>query len=133
MCPTETICICDECYYGGKCQFSTKGFSLSLDVILAYQIHPNRPIIHQRSTVYVSIAITLLMLLINLISNTLSAMTFQPKQLSEVGCGIYLFTLSIIPLISIVILNLKLCLFILSQMLLITNRIILQIYCISME
>jgi hypothetical protein len=33
MCPTATMCICLDCYYGGKCQFTTKGFSLSLDVI----------------------------------------------------------------------------------------------------
>jgi hypothetical protein len=38
-CPTSSICVCRECYYGSKCQFSTKGSTLSLDNILGYQIN----------------------------------------------------------------------------------------------
>ncbi len=130
ICPSSTICICLEC---GKCQFTTEGSSLSLDVILAYQIHPQRPLNHQRNVVYVSITITTLMLFINLITGTLSVMTFQSKNLRQVGCGTYLLYLSIISLLSIILLNFKLWLFILSQMLWMTNDIILKIYCISME
>jgi hypothetical protein len=33
-CPTKLLCVCIECCYGSRCQFST----LSLDTILAYQI-----------------------------------------------------------------------------------------------
>ncbi|CAF3663052.1 unnamed protein product [Rotaria sordida] len=51
ICPSTTMCICPECYYGGKCQFTTKGFSLSLDVILAYQIRPHMYISRQRAVI----------------------------------------------------------------------------------
>ncbi|CAF3857072.1 unnamed protein product, partial [Rotaria sordida] len=40
-CPILSICACLECYYGTKCQFSTRGFVLSLDYILGYHIKPN--------------------------------------------------------------------------------------------
>jgi hypothetical protein len=133
ICPSITMCICPECYYGGKCQFTTKGFSLSLDVILAYQIHPHLHISRQRAVINVSIAIASLMLFITLISNTLCIMTFWSEKLREVGCGFYLFILSILSLFSIIILNLKLWIFILSQMSLITNRTFLWINCISIE
>jgi hypothetical protein len=100
---------------------------------MSYQIRRHTPINHQRSTVKVSITITTLMLFISLISGTLSIMTCRSKKLREVGCGIYLFISSILSLFSTIILNLKLWLFILSQILLITNRAILQINCISTE
>jgi len=133
ICPSTTMCICAECYYGGKCQFTTKGFSLSLDVILAYQVRPHIDISRQRAAIKVSIAISSLMLFIDLICNTLSIMTFWSKKLRAVGCGLYIFVLSILSLVSVIILNLKLWGFILSQILLITNRTIVWIHCISME
>jgi hypothetical protein len=39
-CPTRSICICNPCFYGRRCQFSTSGFGLSLDAILGYHILP---------------------------------------------------------------------------------------------
>ncbi|CAF4211338.1 unnamed protein product, partial [Rotaria magnacalcarata] len=40
VCPQVSICVCPRCYYGVQCQFSTHGFSLSLDAILSYHIKP---------------------------------------------------------------------------------------------
>ncbi|CAF3335750.1 unnamed protein product [Rotaria socialis] len=40
-CPTKSTCVCQDCYYGAKCQFSTKGFLFSLDPILGYHIKTN--------------------------------------------------------------------------------------------
>ncbi|CAF3498607.1 unnamed protein product [Rotaria sp. Silwood1] len=133
ICPSTTMCICPECYYGGKCQFTTKGFSLSLDVILAYQIRPHIYISRQRVIINMSIAIISVILVINLISNVLSLMTFWSKNLRAVGCGLYLFILSSLSILSVIILTLKLWILILSQMSLIANRTILWINCISME
>jgi len=42
-------CVCPECFYGSRCQFSTKSISLSLDTILVYQIRPNFSFTRQRS------------------------------------------------------------------------------------
>jgi hypothetical protein len=36
-CPTKLLCVCPECCYGSRCQFST----LSLDMILVYQVWLN--------------------------------------------------------------------------------------------
>ncbi|CAF2087466.1 unnamed protein product [Rotaria magnacalcarata] len=30
-CPTKSTCVCQDCYYGTKCQFSTRGFLFALD------------------------------------------------------------------------------------------------------
>ncbi|CAF1336151.1 unnamed protein product, partial [Adineta steineri] len=40
-CPVEALCVCSDCYYGLRCQFTTEGFALSLDYILSYHIKPN--------------------------------------------------------------------------------------------
>ncbi|CAF3752828.1 unnamed protein product [Rotaria sp. Silwood1] len=40
-CPSVSVCVCSDCYYGTKCQFSTRSCLLSLDYILSYHIKPN--------------------------------------------------------------------------------------------
>ncbi|CAF1142465.1 unnamed protein product, partial [Rotaria magnacalcarata] len=40
-CPTTAFCVCPSCFFGSKCQFSTKGSTLSLDIILGYHIRSN--------------------------------------------------------------------------------------------
>jgi hypothetical protein len=37
-CPISMMCLYRECYFGTKRQLTTKGFGLSLDTILDYQI-----------------------------------------------------------------------------------------------
>ncbi|CAF1567377.1 unnamed protein product [Rotaria sp. Silwood1] len=37
-CPTLSSCFCKKCYYGSRCQITTKGFCLSLNDILGYSI-----------------------------------------------------------------------------------------------
>ena len=49
-CPTKFVCICQDCYYGSKCQFSTRSFIMSLDAILAYHIKSN--FINLSTTIY---------------------------------------------------------------------------------
>jgi hypothetical protein len=132
-CPSSTICICPECFYGGRCQFTTKTFSLSLDVILGYHIRPYVMILHQPVLVKVSIALTTLMLVIGLINSILSIMTFQLKKLCDTGIGLYLLTLSIISLISTMVFVLKFWLLVLAQMASITSRTVLLINCILIE
>ena len=47
LCPTTSICVCRECFYGTHCQFTTEGFGLSLDAILGYHIQPNKSFLRQ--------------------------------------------------------------------------------------
>lgn len=132
-CPNAMMCLCRECYFGTKCQLTTKGFSLSLDTILGYQIRQHASVPHQTAAVKVSIAITTTMIFIGLISGVLSTMTFNSKSLLGVGCGFYLRALSILSLVSSSLLTLKLWLLIATQSLWIINRVILWFNCISIE
>ena len=130
-CPPSTMCICTECFYGGKCQFTTKGFSLSLDVILGYQIHPHLSIVDQSTAVKVSIAVAIIMLLTGLLNSLLSGMTFHSRKLRQVGCGLYLFTLSIMSSVSAAMFTLKLFLLIILQISQTNNHTFLSAYCFS--
>ena len=132
-CPTSTMCVCSECFYGGKCQFTTKGYSLSLDAILGYQMGPHVPIIHQPLVVKMSLSITTLMSVIGLINGIISTTTFRSKKLEESGCRLYLFALSIVSLFTIVMFNGKFWLLFLTQTSWLTNRTFLLINCIFTE
>jgi hypothetical protein len=46
-CLTRSICMCQPCFYGRRCQFNTNGFGLSLDIILGYHILANVNLNHQ--------------------------------------------------------------------------------------
>lgn len=80
LCPMSVACICSECYYGTRCQFSTKGTGFSLDTILGYEIRRDISIVQQPASIKVSIAIMVIMLLASIFNGTLSIMTFQSKK-----------------------------------------------------
>ena len=79
-CPTKLTCICPDCYYGGKCQFSTKGFIFSLDSILGYHIKPNISINQQPLIIKISIAISTIMFVLGLINGFLSIVNISSKK-----------------------------------------------------
>ncbi|CAF3858767.1 unnamed protein product, partial [Rotaria sp. Silwood1] len=85
-CPRITFCICPDCFYGIKCQFSTRGFVLSLDAILGYHIKPNINLSRQSSTVKVTILINTSILIIGIISYSLTMMTFRMRRPRQCGC-----------------------------------------------
>jgi hypothetical protein len=66
--PTKLTCICPDCYYGGKCQFSTSGFIFSLDSILGYHIKSNTSINEQPSIIKISIGMSMIFLVLGLIN-----------------------------------------------------------------
>jgi hypothetical protein len=132
-CPTSSMCVCPECYYGAKCQFTTKGSSLSLDIILGYHIRQHMPIYRQPISVKVSITVTIVLMVIGLVSNTFSTLIFRTKSLREVGCGLYLYFLSIIAILTTIVFTWKLWLLILFQTLSISNRTFQKINCISID
>ncbi|CAF4022619.1 unnamed protein product [Rotaria sordida] len=132
-CPTTFMCVCNDCYYGRQCQFSTKDFIFSLDPILGYHIKPNASFHQQPFIVIFSIIITTIMLISQLIMGSLSIATFKLKNSREVGCGYYLLASSITSMCMIIVLIIKFWQLILSQMSIITNRSILSINCKSIE
>lgn len=132
-CPSLSLCVCDECSYGSLCQFSTKGFSLSLDTILGYQIRPDISFSSQRSSIKIVTAVVSIMLILGILNSVLCIITFQSKKTRELGCGLYLLISSFGSAIVIIVFALKFYLLITSQMNLITNRIYLLISCILIE
>lgn len=79
-CPRSVMCICPECYYGSKCQFTTKTFGLNLDTILSYQIHPSVPLSRQPKSIQFSLIMTIVMFVFGLLSGTISFMTFRNQK-----------------------------------------------------
>jgi hypothetical protein len=132
-CPTAFICSCEDCYYGNQCQFSTKGYMLSLDPILGYHIKPNVTINRQPFIVKLSIGISTTMLIVGLIIGSLSVATFRLKKPREVGCGYYLLASSVTSICMIIILTVKFWHLVLSQMSTTANRSMLFAGCVSIE
>ncbi|CAF1308871.1 unnamed protein product [Adineta ricciae] len=132
-CPTKTMCVSEDCYYGDKCQLSTKGFILSLDPILGYHIKPNLPIHRQPSIVKGSIAIVTCLFVFGSISESLSIITFMMKTPRLVGCGWYLLASSIVSLCLLIMLKIKFWILVLSQQGRITNQSFLIFSCIIID
>jgi hypothetical protein len=133
ICPTKLTCICPDCYYGGKCQFSTSGFIFSLDSILGYHIKSNISINQQPLIIKISIGISMILLVLGLVNGSLSIVTFQRIKPRQVGTGSYLLFSSIISILIIIVLTFKFWLLVCSQMSLITNRSFLYFNCISLD
>ncbi|CAF1473617.1 unnamed protein product [Adineta ricciae] len=133
QCPTRSICACQLCYYGKRCQFTTSGFGLSLDAILGYHIIPNVNIFHQSSITKFSLILSIVFFIFGLLNSTIALITFQKAKIREVGCGLYLLGTSITSLITTIMLEFKVLILILSQMNLITNQSFLRIQCYSVD
>jgi hypothetical protein len=132
-CPQRSICMCQSCFYGRRCQFSTSGFGLSLDAIIGYHIQPNVSLTYQSAIVKFSFALTIIFIIAGLINGMLCLITFKNKSVREVGCGLYLFSSSIITLLIMVIFGLKFFILLLAQMSIISNRLFLEIQCRSLD
>ncbi|CAF5037252.1 unnamed protein product, partial [Rotaria sp. Silwood1] len=132
-CPTLFMCVCDECSYGSRCQFSTKGFAVSRDTILGYHIKPDGSFGQQRVSIKITVTIAMIMLVCGLANSVLSIMTFQTKKMREVGCGCYLLVSSYTSAIVFILFALKFYFLIASHMNIITNRIFLSLNCILID
>ena len=132
-CPTQSMCICDNCFFGRKCQLRTDQFGLSLDVILGYQILPTNSFSLQPSIIKISLALTIVLTVVGLTNAILSLITFANKQIREVGCGLYLLGTSITTLHIIILFSLKFLLLLLTHMAIIRNESFLKIQCYSLD
>ncbi|UJR07374.1 hypothetical protein I4U23_011660 [Adineta vaga] len=133
QCPQRSMCVCPQCFYGRYCQFTTIGFSVSLDNILGYHIQPHISIVNQSTIIQISITLMLIFVIAGIINGILSLITFKNKSVREIGCGLYLLGSSITTLLIVILLSLKFWILLLAQMSQITNRLFLQIQCISFD
>ena len=132
-CPTSAFCACRQCYFGSRCQFSTKGSTLSLDIILGYHIHPKTGITQQPLIVKGTILLVVVVFIIGMVNSFLAFQTFQGQETRRVGCGLYLFVSSIVSMMIVILFTLKCALLIAAQIGSIRNRPFLLIQCLSMD
>ena len=132
-CPRQLMCLCEPCFFGRKCQLSASGFGLSLDAIIGYHIQPKIDFLNQSVVVKISFTLTMIILVGGLMDGILCLMTFKNKSVHEVGCGLYLFSLSITSLLTMLMFGLKYFVVLLSQMNMISNRSLLNVQCLSLD
>ncbi|CAF1558458.1 unnamed protein product, partial [Adineta ricciae] len=120
------------CFYGTRCQFNSRGFGLSLDAILGYHIQPSLNISSQPFIVQFSLILTMIMMIIGLINGILSLLTFNTKEIHQIGCGIYLKSSSISTILTAILFTLKFWILFLTQIRN-RNRIFLKFQCITMD
>ena len=82
ICPRRSVCKCQSCFYGSRCQFSTSGLGLSLDSIIGYQIVPHIGLTEQSAIVQFSLGMTIFFFLAGIIDGIISLITFQNKHCS---------------------------------------------------
>ena len=128
-CPTAATCMCEKCYYGNKCQLTTEGFSLSLDVIFGYHIKSSLSFTKQSKAVKITASVTIIMFVLGLINGLLSILTFRRQSVIQVGCGVYLLANSIVSVLTISFFTIKYWQLIVFQMNIITNDSFIFINC----
>ncbi|CAF1353414.1 unnamed protein product [Adineta steineri] len=132
-CLTTSVCKCEDCYYGDKCQLTTKGYSISLDVIFGHHIKPWASFLKQSKAVKITASLTIIMFILGCLNGLICILTFRQKSLIEVGCGIYLLMNSITSLLTITLFTIKYCQLVTFQMNLITNRSFIDFNCKSTD
>ncbi|CAM4828686.1 unnamed protein product [Rotaria magnacalcarata] len=132
-CPSTVICVCNECFFGSQCQFYSKGFGLTLDEILGYEIKRNIFLFDQPFSVKLSALITMIMFTIGTINGIFSIITFKNKTSQAVGCGMYLLASSITSLMIVILFTLKFWFLIFSYIDSFAQRLILYSNCMLIE
>ncbi|CAF5135445.1 unnamed protein product, partial [Rotaria magnacalcarata] len=82
-CPAKSTCVCQDCYYGTKCQFSTRGFLFSLDPILGYHVKPNISINKQPLIIKISIVFSTIIFIFGCTNGVLSVIIFHKEKPRE--------------------------------------------------
>ena len=132
-CPTTVVCQCLECYYGSRCQFSTQGISLSLDVMLGYHIRPQINLVHQPLITKVTAGVMMLIAILGVCNSLLGIVTFQRTHVQDSASRIYLLISSFSSLATMIIFILKFWLLLFTQMGSIVNRSFLHFNCVYID
>jgi hypothetical protein len=92
------LCLCPRCHYGHVCEFSTLAFSFTLDSLIVKDSSEIR---------FVYLSIALIIFLIGLFNNICSLVTFKRRATRKSGTGNYLYIVSIVSQLSLLLLLLK--------------------------
>ncbi|UJR34378.1 hypothetical protein I4U23_021786 [Adineta vaga] len=133
ICPQTSMCLCQTCFHGRRCEFNSQGFSLSLDAILGYHIQPNIHLIYQSFIIKLTFILTIIMTIIGFLNSILLIITFKNKDICKNGSIIYIKISSITSLIIIILFLLKFLILIFTQIKYLTNELFLQFQCIFID
>ncbi|CAF4165851.1 unnamed protein product, partial [Adineta steineri] len=64
ICFLNILCVCNDCFFGDRCQFYAKGIGLTLDDLLRYEIRPNSTLNDQSLVVKLSAVSVMILFLI---------------------------------------------------------------------
>ncbi|CAF4081076.1 unnamed protein product, partial [Adineta steineri] len=133
MCFYSILCVCNDCFFGDRCQFYAKGIGLTLDDLLRYEIRPNSTLNDQSLVVKLSATFIMIIFLIGLINGFLSYLVFHNRDSRKVGSGIYLRLSSIISILIVTMLIIKFWFITYTYTNPLINRNILRIGCLVLE
>ena len=103
ICPLSILCVCQDCFFGDRCQFYAKGIGLTLDEMLRYIIRPHVPFHDQSLAMKWSAAITIIVSLVGPLNSFFAFVVFNHQNTRRVGSGVYLLLSSIVclPLLTV--------------------------------
>ena len=125
----KTIKNRSSCVTGNLCDPYQKTIGLTINDILRNQVQPSISFQNQSSLIQVAATITMIMFSIGFINGICSLITFQNKELRNVGCGIYLLASSITSLLTIALFTIKFWLAVLTQLYSTVNSAALRVDC----
>ncbi|CAF1200402.1 unnamed protein product [Adineta ricciae] len=132
-CPERSMCLCQECFHGTRCQFSSQLFGISLDATLGYHIQSQVKLTSQPFVVQLSLALTILLVVLGILNGILSLLTFKNEELRKTACGFYLLGSSITSLSIMVVFLLKFSILLNAQMTYMTNESFLKFQCYTLD
>ena len=107
--PLDYICICEECYFGDLCQFTTSQYSISLDFLIGETIKIDSKFGEQPTIVIISSVVVLIFIILGFILNGFAIVLFIcRKKCRETGSGLYILISSFFGFLSLCLLGLKL-------------------------
>ncbi|CAF4168255.1 unnamed protein product, partial [Adineta steineri] len=133
ICFYSILCVCNDCFFGDRCQFYAKGIGLTLDDLLLYKTRPNSTLIDQSLVVKFSATFIMTVFPIGLLNSSFDYLVFHNLNSRKVGSGIYLRLSSIISILIVSILIIKLWFVTYTYMNPSINRKILRVGCLLFE
>ena len=108
----------------------TKSIGLTINDILRNHIQPNASFRKQSVLIQSAAALTMIMFVTGLINGIFSLITFQNKELRQIGCGMYLFASSITTILTITMFTVKFWFVVVTQLYATINLSILRTDCV---
>ncbi|CAF0927239.1 unnamed protein product [Adineta ricciae] len=106
--PLDYLCICEECFFGERCQFTTSQYTISLDALVGSLILVDTPFPQQPFLIQMIFFIISALFCIGFCLNTLTTALFIcQKDCQSTGCGFYIIASSVLGIGCLGVLMLK--------------------------